>query len=131
MQKTQGGLGRGLGALLPQHANPQMYGQSSTAQYSASTPVSISTPPTAAPTPIPMRETSTDVLPTVSVAPVPRIHGRLMHISPNNIVANPRQPRLYFAEEDLTDLMASVKEHGILQPLVVTLRGDGKYELIA
>ncbi len=124
MQKTQGGLGRGLGALLPQHANPQMYGQSSAVHTAAPEPAS-------APTPIPMRQTPFEPSPTVSVAPVPRIHGRLMHISPNNIVANPRQPRLYFAEEDLTDLMASVKEHGILQPLVVTLRGDGKYELIA
>lgn len=56
---------------------------------------------------------------------------RLLRVSPSDIVANPRQPRHHFAEEDLTDLMASVKEHGILQPLVVSVREDGKYELIA
>lgn len=63
-----------------------------------------------------------------SIAP---LADRILHISPHNIVANPRQPRLIFVQDDLTDLMASVQEHGILQPLVVTDRGDGTYELIA
>ncbi len=45
---------------------------------------------------------------------------------------NPRQPRKNFAENDLADLVSSVKKHGILQPLVVSVReNDGEYELIA
>ena len=44
---------------------------------------------------------------------------------------NPRQPRQDFVSGDLNDLTASIKEHGILQPLVVSVRDDGQYELIA
>ncbi len=69
--------------------------------------------------------------PAASKAIVEESGDRVLQIAPDNIVANPRQPRTHFREEDLTDLMASVQEHGILQPLVVSVRDDGKYELIA
>lgn len=51
-----------------------------------------------------------------------------------NIRANSHQPRNYFGEEDLEELANSIKEHGILQPLVVMRRNDDEkshYELIA
>lgn len=38
---------------------------------------------------------------------------------------NPYQPRRHFAEEDLADLAASIREHGLIQPLIVTRDGDG------
>lgn len=44
---------------------------------------------------------------------------------------NPHQPRAHFDHGDLEDLVASIKEHGIIQPLVVTSKIDGRYELIA
>lgn len=46
---------------------------------------------------------------------------------------NPRNPRRAFAEEDLTDLAQSIREHGIVQPVVVrpTGRSDGRHEIIA
>lgn len=46
---------------------------------------------------------------------------------------NPRNPRRSFAEEDLTDLAQSIREHGIVQPVVVrpTGRSDGRHEIIA
>lgn len=47
-----------------------------------------------------------------------------------NIVPNPRQPRKYFAEENLKGLAESIKEHGVIQPIIVTKIND-KYELIA
>jgi len=47
------------------------------------------------------------------------------------IVTNPQQPRHDFAEEELNDLAASIKEHGIIQPLVVTKIAPEQYELIA
>lgn len=51
-------------------------------------------------------------------------------ISPADIVANPFQPRRTFSEESIAELADSIKEHGLLQPIVVTRQGD-KYELIA
>ncbi len=46
------------------------------------------------------------------------------------IDVNPHQPRSVFGEEELAELASSIKKHGILQPLVVTPKGD-HYELIA
>lgn len=48
----------------------------------------------------------------------------------NNIVPNPRQPRKYFNEEEIEELAHSIKEQGILQPILVRKKGM-KYELIA
>lgn len=56
---------------------------------------------------------------------------RIWHIPLSEIVPNPHQPRKHFSHQDLEDLVASIKEHGIMQPLVVTERSDGGYELIA
>ncbi|MEY8803164.1 ParB/RepB/Spo0J family partition protein [Leisingera sp. XS_AS12] len=47
------------------------------------------------------------------------------------IVANPNQPRRQFLQEDLDDLTASIKEKGVLQPLIVRPTSDGKYEIVA
>ncbi|MCH8049322.1 ParB/RepB/Spo0J family partition protein [Patescibacteria group bacterium] len=49
----------------------------------------------------------------------------------DSIAANPLQPRKHFPSTELEDLLASIKEHGIIQPLVVTDQGNGQYELIA
>ncbi len=48
-----------------------------------------------------------------------------------SIVPNPYQPRKTFGEEALNDLVASIREHGILQPILVRQVGAGRYELIA
>lgn len=47
------------------------------------------------------------------------------------IVPNDRQPRRNFDGEALAGLAASIKEHGLLQPIVVRPLGDRRYELIA
>jgi ParB family chromosome partitioning protein len=46
------------------------------------------------------------------------------------IVPNPRQPRQVFDEEALAELAHSIREFGLLQPIVVRPLGDGRYELI-
>lgn len=46
------------------------------------------------------------------------------------ISPNPRQPRTYFDEEALNELIASIKEIGILQPPVVRVVSEGRYELV-
>ncbi len=47
------------------------------------------------------------------------------------IEANPNQPRRHFDEDTLSNLTASVRELGVLQPLLVRPLGDDRYELIA
>lgn len=56
--------------------------------------------------------------------------ARLVHVNPHEIVPNPRQPRTHFKEDDLAELVHSVREFGVLQPVVVRLNGEGAYELI-
>lgn len=48
----------------------------------------------------------------------------LLHASPNN-------PRKQFADSDLDDLARSIREKGLLQPIVVRSRSDGEYEIVA
>jgi ParB family chromosome partitioning protein len=47
------------------------------------------------------------------------------------IEANPDQPRLTFDETTLAELSSSVKEHGVLQPILVRPQEGGRYQLIA
>lgn len=47
------------------------------------------------------------------------------------IQRNPSQPRLTFKEEQLNELAASIREHGVIQPLIVLPKGDGTFTLIA
>ncbi|MDB5554672.1 MAG: parB [Rhizobium sp.] len=47
------------------------------------------------------------------------------------VVRNPRNPRKHFAEEDLQDLASSIRQHGIVQPVVVRSVVDGRFEIIA
>lgn len=58
--------------------------------------------------------------------------GRLVQTLPvGQILPNQFQPRKSFPLEDLNSLANSIKENGILQPLLVRRTGDGMYELIA
>jgi ParB family transcriptional regulator, chromosome partitioning protein len=56
--------------------------------------------------------------------------GQITSISPDKIKVNPRQPRQSFDPVSLNSLVESIKEHGIIQPLVVSPKED-HYELIA
>ncbi|PYQ30771.1 MAG: chromosome partitioning protein ParB [Acidobacteria bacterium] len=55
----------------------------------------------------------------------------LAEILVEQITPNPYQPRKTFNEASIEELARSVREHGIVQPLVVTRIGDHKYRLIA
>ena len=56
--------------------------------------------------------------------------AQLREIGVDKILPNPAQPRLSYEEESLTDLAASIREHGVLQPILVRPVGN-QYELIA
>src|SRR2546423_14389 len=47
-----------------------------------------------------------------------------------SVVPNPRQPRQSFDDEAIGDLAASIRQVGILQPVVVRPAGDGTYQLV-
>lgn len=55
---------------------------------------------------------------------------RIKNVSINDLMANPEQPRVVFDESEITGLAQSIKQHGILQPLVITPNGD-KFYIIA
>lgn len=102
------GLGRGIGALIP------------TAEEGAR-PVDVFFP--AGP--------GTDLGEGLVTVP----GARLANLSPDDIVPNPQQPRLEFRPEELNELVVSVREFGVLQPIVVRPRagaaaGGPQFELI-
>lgn len=49
----------------------------------------------------------------------------------NDIVPNKFQPRSHFNEDDLQELSDSIREKGVIQPLIIKNGEDGKYELVA
>ncbi|WP_091228319.1 ParB/RepB/Spo0J family partition protein [Microbacterium sp. 3J1] len=107
------GLGRGIGALIP------------TADQ-AERPVDVFFPGASLrPAVEPAVSEPTE---TADLETVPGIH--LVQVDPNKIVPNPRQPRTHFNPEDLAELVHSVREFGVLQPVVVRKNSDGEYELI-
>jgi len=52
-------------------------------------------------------------------------------LSIGKIIPNRYQPRTLFRDAELVELTASIKENGVLQPVLVRRTGDGMYELIA
>ena len=57
--------------------------------------------------------------------------GESVRLSINEIEPNRDQPRKIFEEQALAELSASIKEHGVLQPLLVRPMADGSYRLVA
>lgn len=107
------GLGRGIGALIP------------TADQSER-PVDVFFP--GANLRPATEQTSDQPAAEADLEVVPGIH--LVEVDPQKIVPNPRQPRTHFNPEDLAELVHSVREFGVLQPVVVRKNSDGEYELI-
>jgi ParB family chromosome partitioning protein len=57
--------------------------------------------------------------------------GGVQQVAVEIIKRNPRQPRIHFKEEELNELAASIREHGVIQPLIVSPKNDGSFILIA
>lgn len=56
--------------------------------------------------------------------------NKILQVSPEKIRQNPMQPRRNFDERQLNELVESIRQYGVIQPLIVTRDGSG-YELIA
>ena len=54
---------------------------------------------------------------------------RIVHV--DRIEPNPEQPRLVFEQEALAELSASIREHGVLQPILVRPLGPNTYQIVA
>jgi ParB family transcriptional regulator, chromosome partitioning protein len=125
MNDRRRGLGRGLGSLIP--TGPE--GVASATQ-------ELDPPASGVPTRrLPLGEVYRPEVDAAAESPVPRetelVAGAYFAELPvQQIVPNQRQPREYFDEEDLKDLGESIKEVGLLQPIVVRKIGEEHFELI-
>lgn len=70
------------------------------------------------------------LLPSVKAAPIPE-SAEVQRLRVDAIVPNRYQPRQTFAPQELAELTDSLKQNGLLQPILVRRKGDGIYELIS
>ncbi len=122
MSKPKGGLGRGLGSLIgPGSGSVPVADPQKATIIEDSELVGAPEPET------------TSIEASFAPEPVDTGEGDLhiRYVDPADIRENTHQPRTRFDDEALSDLKASILEHGILQPLVVIEAGKGKFELIA
>jgi len=74
---------------------------------------------------------ATDLAPgIVSLIESRATRAQIREVPVDRILPNPAQPRLSYEEDSLTELAASIREHGVLQPILVRPVGS-QYELIA
>ena len=74
---------------------------------------------------------ATDLAPgIVSLIESRATHAQIREVPVARILPNPAQPRLSYEEDSLTELADSIREHGVLQPILVRPVGN-QYELIA
>ncbi len=95
-------LGKGLGALIGRKASPSQEVKTTPAVEGSAAPA-------------PMDATRTDTI---------------LHASLSQVVPSPLQPRKHIRQENLDELMDSIREHGVMQPLIVRKVGS-TLELIA
>jgi ParB family transcriptional regulator, chromosome partitioning protein len=70
------------------------------------------------------------LLPATKPAPMPEL-PEVQHLRVDAIVPNRYQPRQTFSPQELAELTSSLKQSGLLQPILVRRKGDGIYELIS
>lgn len=57
--------------------------------------------------------------------------GDIIYVAMESLIPNQNQPRRLFSERSLADLADSIREMGVIQPLIVRPRPEGKYEIVA
>ncbi|MFF5172359.1 ParB/RepB/Spo0J family partition protein [Micromonospora sp. NPDC000089] len=124
--RPRGGLGRGLGALIPTAPVIEEPDTAAAAPTNGTVRITDEQAPVAAPTPAPAPLGSD--APEAQLSPVPG--ARFAEIPVDSIVPNPKQPRQVFDEEALEELKTSIQEVGFLQPIVVRQLDGEKYELV-
>jgi ParB family chromosome partitioning protein len=122
MNTRKGGLGRGLAALIPTAADPADSWTSSPADIRPNAPLPEGAlrfrhPDSAGDT------AGSEIVGSVAGA-------TYRELATDAIEPNPQQPRRAFDEEALTELAHSVKEFGLLQPIVVRDLGSERFQLV-
>ncbi|SFL62185.1 ParB/RepB/Spo0J family partition protein [Geodermatophilus ruber] len=129
----RGGLGRGLAALIPTSAppveQPTLPGGETRADGAAAAVAETPTDPPVHLLP-PAAQAAATVARQAEEAAVGVPGAQLREIPVEDVVPNPKQPRQVFDDEALEELTHSVREFGLLQPIVVRERAEGGYELI-
>ncbi|MBB4906702.1 ParB/RepB/Spo0J family partition protein [Actinophytocola algeriensis] len=114
MSERKGGLGRGLAALIPQGP----------ADGSGGGAMKLPTAPRPKPSGV-------AAAPEAPAAPSGTVAGAVYREVPlDAIKANPKQPRQVFDEDALAELEHSIREFGLMQPIVVRELGANSYELV-
>ena len=67
----------------------------------------------------------------LSEKPTAENHEELRDLDIDLIDPNPEQPRTLFSEQKLEELAASIKESGLVQPILVRRKPDGRYQIVA
>ena len=132
----QYGLGRGLASLIPPKkktddgvgSSPFRIDPVSQGGYAAAPQLVPETSPVKAFPAAPVMPPVVEISQNKNNANT--IVSSLSEVPIGKIIPNPHQPRLTFDDAKLEELAQSIKEHGILQPLIVSRNGD-QYELIA
>ncbi|MGW7606038.1 ParB/RepB/Spo0J family partition protein [Streptomyces sp. NPDC054766] len=136
MSERRRGLGRGLGALIPAAPTGERPGVSASGASSspaagpvltAERGVAAAKVTTLPPVSHETEELSSDGALETLQAPV---GAHFAELPLDYITPNPRQPREVFDEDALSELVTSIKEVGLLQPVVVRQVGPARYELI-
>ncbi|SNS79300.1 chromosome segregation DNA-binding protein [Geodermatophilus saharensis] len=135
----RGGLGRGLAALIPTSAPPVEQPplpetdapaappETAEAGGTGGTPAPVTLLPPAAQA---AASIAAQAVSSAGMAAVGVPGAQLREVAVGDVVPNPRQPRQVFDDEALEELTHSVREFGLLQPVVVREGGEGRYELI-
>ncbi len=137
MSERRRGLGRGLGALIPaaptgeKAAAPAVVGGPSVAPaapvLTTDRGVAAARVTTLPPVSHETEEPSTNGF---GETPAPPIGAHFAELPLDSITPNPRQPREVFDDDALAELVTSIREVGLLQPIVVRQVGPARYELI-
>ncbi len=112
MAQQKRGLGRGLGALIPE--TPRPVGREATQDTGTTAATALG-----------------GVAGTADPVPPAELFGaHFKEIPISAITPNPRQPRRTFDEDAIEELAESIRQVGLLQPVVVRAAGPDRYELI-
>ncbi|MFE5892257.1 ParB/RepB/Spo0J family partition protein [Streptomyces sp. NPDC056462] len=137
MSERRRGLGRGLGALIPAAPTEKTVPPAAMGGAAATSPAAVPVmsdggvaAAKVATLPPVSHETEEPSLNGAVETPASPMGAHFAEIPLDEITPNPRQPREVFDEDALQELVTSIQEVGLLQPIVVRQIGLARYELI-